>query len=176
MANRFGKNQSGFTLFELAISLIIFAVLAAILLWRAQQYYGEAERLYVQRTVDSLRAALAVRLTRVPGNASARTLARIAEENPFDWLVQKPDNYLGEYYSPELKEMHTGNWVFDRRDKTLIYLVNSDKSFTSGASNFLKFKVEFAQARMPGRKNGPEEVPSGLKIVQIDDRPATTTD
>jgi hypothetical protein len=40
----------------------------------------------------------------------------------------------------------------------------------------LKFKVEFAQARLPGVKNGPTEVPNGLVIAEVHDQSAINTD
>jgi prepilin-type N-terminal cleavage/methylation domain-containing protein len=161
--------EGGYSLFELAVTLAVLAVLMAILLERTQEYRGDVERQAVQQTVGVLRTALRVRFS------SGRPLrpvelARAVEENPFDWLDQKPVNYLGEYYSPDLEAMPTGNWVFDRRDKTLVYLLSSPRSFSFDASKFLKFKVEFAQAQMTGRKNGPREVPNSLVIVQVSDQ------
>jgi general secretion pathway protein G len=176
MANATGKHEGGFSLFELAISLIVFAVLATVMLVRTQQYHGEVERQAVQQTVDVVRTALRVRLAKGGRVIPPAELARIAEQNPFDWLGQKPDNYLGEYYSPDLEAMPAGNWVFDRRDKTLVYLLSSHRSFSFSASKFLKFKVEFAHARMPGNKNGPKEVPNSLVVVQLSDQAAVDID
>jgi general secretion pathway protein G len=176
MADAAGKHEGGFSLFELAISLIVFGVLATVMLVRTQQYHGEVERQAVQRTVEVVRTALRIRLTNGGRAVGPAELARIAEQNPFDLLQQKPDNYLGEYYSPDLEAMPAGNWVFDRRDKTLVYLLSSHRSFSFNASKFLKFKVEFAQARMPGNKNGPKEVPKSLVVVQLNEQAAVDID
>lgn len=166
----------GFTLFELAVSLTVFAVLAGVLLIRMQQYQGEAERVTVERTISTARVALAMRLATAPGGMSRPALLRLAQENPFDWLDKKPDNYLGEFYAPDLAKMPHGNWLFDRRDKTLVYIRNSSKSFASTTSNFLKFKVEFEEARIPVGKDGAAETSGGLAIVEIDDQAAAMTD
>jgi general secretion pathway protein G len=176
MRSSTGKPAKGFSLFELMVSLIIFAVLASVLLVRTLQYREDAERQAVQRTVNVLRTALQTRLVKGGPILRPAALAHIVEENPFDWVDQKPVNYLGEYYSPDLEEMPVGNWVFDRRDKTLVYLLSGHRNFSFGASKFLKFKVEFAQAPMTGRKNGPKEVPNGLVIVQVSDQAATGID
>ena len=156
------------------VLLTVAAILITVMLLRTRQYNDEAEIQTVKLTVNILRNALSLRIVDARGQGPAGLL-KVADENPFDWLGRKPENYLGEYYSPELKEMPGGNWLFDRRDKTLIYLLNSHTSFASGSSKFLKFKVEFAQARLPGVKNGPAEVPGGLVIAQVDDQ-ANKTD
>jgi prepilin-type N-terminal cleavage/methylation domain-containing protein len=173
MINATGKRARGFSLFELAVSLIILAVLVSVLLVRTLQYRDDAERQSVQRTVNVLRTALETRLAKGGAILRPASLAHILEENPFDWLDQKPVNYLGEYYSPELEQMPVGNWVFDRRDKTLVYLLSSHRNFSFSTSKFLKFKVEFAQAQMTGRKNGPKEVPNSFVIVQVSDQAGT---
>jgi prepilin-type N-terminal cleavage/methylation domain-containing protein len=176
MVSATGKGAKGFSLFELVVSLIIFAVLASVLLMRTLQYQEDAERQSVQRTVNVLRTALQTRLAKGGAILRPAALAHILEENPFDWLDQKPVNYLGEYYSPELEEMPVGNWVFDRRDKTLVYLLSGHRNFSFSASKFLKFKVEFAQAQMTGRKNGPKEVPNSFVIVQVSEQAGTGVD
>lgn len=168
--------ERGFTLFELAIVVIIVGVLAGVLLLRAQQYREEAQLQSVRQTIGLLRVAMELRVLKAGGSSRIVAMRRMTEENPFDWLEQKPENYVGEYYSPDLKEIPTGNWVFDRRDKTLVFLLNSDKTFSFNASNFLKFKVEFTQARVPGEKHGPAEVPTGLVIAQLHDQSAETSD
>ncbi|GAB3451964.1 hypothetical protein GCM10027321_00070 [Massilia terrae] len=162
----------GFVLLQSTIALMVAAVLITVMLVRTRQYNDEAELQSVKLTVNILRGALGLRLVEARGQGAA-AINRVAEENPFDWLSRKPENYLGEYYSPELKEMPPGNWLFDRRDRSLVYLLKSHRSFASEASNFLKFKVEFAQARLPGVKIGPAEVPNGLVIEQIGDGAAT---
>jgi general secretion pathway protein G len=172
---RVGRER-GFSLFELAVSAAVLAVLATVLLIRTQQYHGEVERQAVEQTVGVLRAALQLRLQRGGKEPPPAELARIIEQNPFDLLPQKPPNYLGEYYAPPLETIPTGNWVFDRRDKTLVYLLSSHRSFSFDGSKFLKFKVEFAQARLSGRKNGPKEVPNRLVIVQVSDQAAIDSD
>jgi type II secretory pathway pseudopilin PulG len=170
MANPIDRRGRGYAVVEFAVAVTVFGVLVAVLLWRTRQYNAEMEREAVQLTVHVLRNALQSRLVGAGPAPRADELARLAEANPFDLLEQKPANYLGEYYSPDLNSLHRGNWVFDRRDKTLIYLLNSDESFSLNASRLLKFKVEFAHAQLTlGKTNGPAEVPKSLVIVQVSD-------
>jgi type II secretory pathway pseudopilin PulG len=164
----------GFFVLQSTVAVVVAALLIAIMLLRTQQYHEEAERQSVQQTVDTLRAALRLRVTETRRRSAA--VAPLADENPFDWLEAKPGNYLGEYYSPELNEIPVGNWLFDRRDKSVIYLLNTHESFLSGTSKFIKFKVEFDHAQFPRVKDGPAEAPTGLVIVPVDDEAAKSTD
>lgn len=163
------RAQAGFTLFEFAVAATVLAVLAGVLLMRIAFYQQESERVAVQQVVATLRTALALRAAAVSPKGDRAAMLRLTEENPLDWLERKPANYLGEYYSPELKQMPHGNWVFDRRDKCLIYLLNSPKSFSSEASKFLKFKVEYTELgrRAAGERLGPTEVSQGVALIQL---------
>lgn len=169
-------NSRGFTLFEFAVSATVLGALAATLLSRSLFYQQEAERVAVQQLVATLRTALQVRVSKVGSKAGAPDAMRLVEENPLDWLARKPDNYLGEFYSPEVEKMPGGNWVFDRRDKTLVYLLSSHKSFNSSTSKLLKFKVESVHlAVKAGAKNGPAEAPQAVVLHQVSDEAATST-
>lgn len=172
------RASRGFTLYEFAIAAGVLGALVGILLLRTISYHEEAEQVAVRQVVSSLRIALALRANEASIKGGARRLKALLEENPLDWLTEKPRNYLGEYYSPELKEIPAGNWVFDRRDKCLIYLLSHHKSFSPEASNLLKFKVEFAQLpRENGsRRNRPAEVITGVVLTQLDEQVSAATD
>jgi general secretion pathway protein G len=176
MENRFGKNYLGFTFFEFAISAAVLGLLAGLLLSRLLYYQEQAELVAVKQVVAMLRTALQVRVSEVAGRDGERGLRRLHEQNPFDLLAHAPDNYLGEYYSPELEKMPHGNWVFDRRDKCLIYLLSGYKSFSFDASNLLKFKVEFAESQAAGQKKRPGEVSRALVLDQVTDRASAVLD
>jgi general secretion pathway protein G len=168
----------GFTLYEFAVAAGVLAALVGLLLLRTLFYQDEAEQAAVRQVVSSLRIALTLRANEVGTREGGRGLRRLLEENPLDWLAEKPRNYLGEYYSPELKEIPEGNWVFDRRDKCLIYLLSDHKSFSSSASNLLKFKVEFAQLPLVNGKsrNRPAEVASSVVLSQVNEQVPASTD
>jgi general secretion pathway protein G len=156
----------------------VLAALVGLLLLRTLFYQDEAEQASVRQVVASLRIALTLRANEVGAKEGKRGLKRLLEENPLDWLAEKPRNYFGEYYSPELKEIPMGNWVFDRRDKCLIYLLSDHKSFSSSASNLLKFKVEFTQLPQENGKseNRPAEVTSNSVVLSqiIEPAPVST--
>jgi type II secretory pathway pseudopilin PulG len=137
------EKQRGFTYYELGVCMVIMAILGAVLYDRVTTAQREAEIVAAERMVDIMRAALTMRIAGAVIAHKEHELLGLTEENPIDWLVKKPNNYLGEYYSPEINSLPKGYWLFDRRDKTLVYLLNNGKSFREGRSNLLKFKVKF---------------------------------
>jgi general secretion pathway protein G len=42
-----------------------------------------------------------------------------------NWLAQKPDNYAGEYFGSEDKNVVSGQWYFDLQDHSLVYLIHN---------------------------------------------------
>ena len=134
----------GFTLFELAITMSVIGVLIVVFLGRVSFYRDEAERLAYEQTVTALDTevrlqALAFRLGGEEGNLRALT-----GQNPMNWLAQKPANYLGEFYSPDVKKLSSGNWFFDRNDGILVYLLNQRNIFDLEDSELPKFKVSLS--------------------------------
>jgi general secretion pathway protein G len=174
MASAGGNKHAGFTLYEFAVSGAVLAVLAGLLLSRAAVYQEEAERVAVQELVGTLRRALQLHASGLRDHQ--RATRQLLEDNPLDWLARKPDNYLGEFYSPDLEKMPHGNWLFDRRDKCLVYLLDNHKSFYFRASKLLKFKVEFArlQGQAAQATSRTREVYGALILAEVGQASAET--
>lgn len=137
------EKKRGFTFFELAVSLVIMMILAAVFVNRLGVARQEADIAAAHKLVGILRAALQLRVSGLVVAHRTEEVAKFADENPMDWLAQKPKNYLGEYYSPEIATLPKGYWYFDRKDKMLVYLLNNEKTFAGSGPNLLKFKVKF---------------------------------
>jgi general secretion pathway protein G len=58
-------------------------------------------------------------------------------------LARPPADYLGEFALSEAGRTEKNGWVFDPRDKTLVYLTSERERFASGKSELPRFKVEF---------------------------------
>jgi general secretion pathway protein G len=98
-----------------------------------------------RQVVASLRTSLEARAAQLASGGRELELRKLAAENPINWLSWKPANYLGEYYAPDPKEIGEAGWVFDPRDKTLVYLPKNAESFAFSTSRLLRFKVEFVR-------------------------------
>jgi general secretion pathway protein G len=134
------RTRRGFTLYEFAIVVAITATLSTILLHRLDGYRRAAEDVAARHTVAALRAALQVEAARHPD-----TLAALAAQNPMRLLARPPADYLGEFALSEQGRVARNGWVFDPRDKILVYLRSERESFASGKSKLPMFKVELSR-------------------------------
>jgi general secretion pathway protein G len=136
------QKQRGHTLLEFAVAAAVLAILVAVLLSYLWQYQKEAERVSLQITVANLRTALQIRVAEGKLRGGTQNLTMLAEENPFNWLKNKPVNYAGEFYSPADAQIGSGRWCFDRGDKSVVYLLNIPETFLDAQTKRLKFKVK----------------------------------
>jgi general secretion pathway protein G len=141
------KGQGGFTLLGFALVVLVSSIVSAVVLNRFEYYREQAEIVATRQVVASLRTSLEVRAAQLASSGKEHELQKLALENPIKLLQWKPENYLGEYYAPDPKEIGRPGWVFDPRDKTLVYLPQNVKSFSFSTSRLLKFKVEFVSRR-----------------------------
>jgi len=160
------KPHRAFRTGELALALLLIVGLVAFVLARFGDYRTQAERVAVRHMVAALKTALQVEVARSGNGAAA---AKLAGANPMAWLEPAPVNYLGEKYWPATEELLEGNWVFDARDKTLVYITFSDKNFTFGESTLLKFKVELTGSSTAS--GSPERASVGLALHQVGGAP-----
>lgn len=170
-----GRSARGFALFELAVAAAVLTLLAGVLLNRLAPYAGESEVVAAKQLIGTLRTALAVRSAQAISREGQAGLMAVAHENPMDWLVERPKNYLGEYYSPKESELPKGNWYFDKANKTLVYLSASSKSFSVEIPKFLRFKVKLLRVPKPVETDGRSKVTEGLVLDEVEDQKVATT-
>ncbi len=158
--------QAGFTLIELMVTIIVAAILASVLLDRMLFYRDQAEKVAMQQVVGNLRSALHMKLASLLARNREQELLQLAQQNPMNWLAEKPSNYLGEIDLSNAKNLEKGNWYFDTSDKRLLYLVagnGGDASKAEGNQVYLKVKIlradpAYPLARGPVRKPAVEGV------------------
>lgn len=161
--------QRGASRFEFAVTVAILAILAGVLLERVAFYQEQAELVAVREVAANIRAALDVKAAqaRLPGRAV--DLGLLAGQNPIALLDRKPANYLGEYFSPDNNELSSGNWYFDRHDKTLIYLLNNRETFRNAPAKLLKFKVKLLRLPTEVAKPSGASESAGVTFEQVND-------
>jgi prepilin-type N-terminal cleavage/methylation domain-containing protein len=159
----------GFTLFELAVVTSIIGILAAALLNSVLFYQAQAERVAAQQMAGTLRSALHLQVASLIAKGREKEIAGLVEQNPMDWLAEKPGNYSGDFYSPKESIVSVGHWYFDRADKKLIYLYNHGDFASDTVGNKLKFKVKLATMKSGSVRNvvGADEEISGVILEQL---------
>ena len=163
------RRQRGASLLELAVAGVLTALCAGLLLNCIISYRGEGEQVAAKQLIGSLRTALAVRSAKAISTTGEAGLLALAHQNPMTWLQQLPENYLGEYSSPNKAELPNGNWYFDRVGKTLVYLPAAKKSFSVGIQKILIFKVKLVHMSSPVNTDAREKGSTGLVLDQLSD-------
>ncbi|MGK5078925.1 type II secretion system protein [Janthinobacterium sp. HLX7-2] len=135
------SRQRGFTLFELAVMAAVFAILVTVFLNRVSYYQQQAQQVAVAQMLGVLRTSLRVQVLHLYLAGQRAQLPALARQNPFDWLVDKPANYLGGFDAPDLDKLPTGNWLYDRKEQIIIYLLNNGTIFSRMRVDAVKFKV-----------------------------------
>ncbi|WP_426086718.1 type II secretion system protein [Janthinobacterium sp. PSPC1-1] len=159
--------QRGFTLFELAVAVSVIAVLAVVLLSRLTVLQQEAEQVAVQQTVMALRAGLRMQVLELYASDRQNQLPALAGQNPVDWLLEKPANYLGAYTAPEMEKLPLSHWFFNRSNAELVYILNRGNTFNGYHSELLQFKVSLRQASAtPARPSTPADAPE-VALIQV---------
>jgi len=149
MKSAMAHRMRGFTLLEFAVTVLVAAALSMVILNRFDFYRDQAEMASARQMVGALRTALHTRAVQLQAAGRDQELQALAADNPMNWLLQKPANYLGEYYAPDPARIGRSGWVFDPRDKSLVYMLPNAESFTFGTARLLKFKVESIRSAGP---------------------------
>lgn len=157
------QKQRGASLLEFALIVVIVGILTTVLLQRIWHYQGEANEAAMRMTVANVRTALEIKVVHGKLPSGTIDLTMLAEQNPFDWLKDKPANYVGEYFSPSDADIGEGNWAFDRSDKSVIYLLNISSGFLDAPTKRLKFKVKLL--RLPHSPAKPSGAPGPLGVA-----------
>lgn len=133
--------QRGFTLFELAVAAALFAILVTVFLSRVSDYQQKAQQVAMAQTLGALRTSLRVQVLQLYLAGQRARLPALARQNPFDWLQDKPVNYLGEFDAPALDKLPAGNWLYDKKEQKVIYLLSNGNIFSHTSVGAVKFKV-----------------------------------
>ncbi|WP_296949800.1 hypothetical protein [uncultured Massilia sp.] len=152
---------------ELALVLLLIVALAAFILARFDTYRRHAEEVAVRQMLAALRLATKVEAARMVGAHGPAALRAMAGSNPMRWVDPAPVTYLGEFDRPATDELPVGNWLYDVRDKTLVYVAFSRENFTFSGSRLLKFKVELTSS--PEASGAPDAggASVGLALIQV---------
>ena len=89
--------QTGFSLLELVIVIVIVALLAALAMDRLLFYEEMAEKAAMEYTASSVRSAVRVQVADMMIHGRLQELPKLAETNPIGFLEDRPANYRGEF-------------------------------------------------------------------------------
>lgn len=154
----FRSKQSGFTLWELIIVVVLVILLFLVAADRLLPLRGAAEQTKVLHTVGALRSALGLQATKRVLNQGVSGLATLASENPLDWLAFRPES--GASSAAGFAAMEPGHWSWLPQSNILAYRLKYPQ-YVDGAheGEWLRFQV---------RLDGPQAIPTNLALVELD--------
>ncbi|GAB2838753.1 hypothetical protein GCM10027277_02090 [Pseudoduganella ginsengisoli] len=163
------RRQTGITLLEVVIVIIIFCVLLGSVLESIYYYQGKAEEAAVQRLVANMRIALNSRQYEAIVAGRKFDAKALTKENPLTLLQTLPENYRGEITNSASADLAPGCWYFDVSEHKLVYMFSSKKSFLGDSFERWIFKVEFNRLPTNNAKQvDPSQAEPGVTLVQVD--------
>jgi general secretion pathway protein G len=138
-------NQCGASFVEFAVSIALIGIFVGVLLERTSYYQEYAEKTAMESTAENIRTGLRYKVADLMLANRAPEIPSLADENPMNWLGERPPNYLGELDSAPADEMK-GQWYFDKRNQELVYTVNNRRHFSP--STYRDFSVRYRAMRV----------------------------
>lgn len=155
------RSSKGFTLIELIVVITIIVLLAGMLLTRIWFYQEQAEKAAMEQTAGAVQSSLVMQYGHLLTRGLDAEVKNLVKENPMNWLMQKPKNYVGEYFGITPAVIAPGNWAFDLKTRELIYVPYRTEYFDPGKDGlkWVRYRVHLEYEPVPGSKNkGAQEL------------------
>ena len=138
------SRQSGFTLFEIVVVILIIGVLVTFAIDRMLQLQIDAERVSVQQVVGVLNAAVNLQAAELVVSKGVDSIRSLANTNPMQYLQELPYNYIGLKNDSSAVNNPQGNWYFDPEQEVLVYTVKNTNYFETALPGTprIRLKVE----------------------------------
>jgi prepilin-type N-terminal cleavage/methylation domain-containing protein len=161
--------HSGFTLFELIVVVCIVAILAGILFNRLRFYEEAAEKAAMQQTAAAIKSALQMRVASYMMSGRDNEIEKLRDENPVNWLQEKPADYAGEFYADAYARVRPGSWYFDLTRREFIYVINLGSYFKPGPDGrkWVRYRVRIGYDEMPVTEGPPRKVLSAVSFAPV---------
>lgn len=145
--------------------IALFGIFLTVFMNRMGYYQEYAEKMAMELTVENVRTGLRYRVANLILANRMREVSALADENPINWLAERPDNYLGEFDGLPPGDT-AGKWYFDRRARELVYGVNNRRHFASlgGPDAAARFQVRRISAGQASPRAGRE---TWVKVVAV---------
>jgi len=162
--------SKGFTLIELIVTITIIVILAGMLLTRIWFYQEQAEKAAMEQVAGALQSSLVMQYAKLLTSDMEGDVKYLVTENPMQWLMQKPQNYVGEFDGISPDAIEPGNWAFDLKSHELVYVPYRNEYFTPAKDGFkwVRYRAHLGYERTRGMsakssvKKGARELSSVL--------------
>lgn len=164
------KAQSGFTLIELVVVVAIVALLAGTLLKRVWFYQEQAEKAAMEQVAGAVQTALVLEYGNLLTRGREAEVKSLVTENPTRWLMQKPQNYAGEFYGLSPDAIAGGNWAFDLKTRELVYVPYRSEFLQPGkdGQKWVRYRVHLDYEALPGSRRTNERQLAGVLFDPVE--------
>lgn len=135
------RRQRGFSMFEMVVYILAASILFSAAFNRYRDFPGEAERANFTAILAQLNATVNLQMMRLIASGSWNTAGELESQNPMDWLLTAPGNYVGAFAGIDEATLPRRIWYFDTSSGQLVYLADD-------ASNL--YLLENGQRRQTG--------------------------
>ncbi len=129
---KYWRSGRGFSLLELIVVIVIISILLVLAISRLLNLQVDAERVAMETVAGTLRSAIGIKVAEHIVRQDIAGLRTLQGSNPMDRLAGVPKNYLGELDGVDAATLEDGNWYFDKRSRTLVYIVRNKGFFSGG--------------------------------------------
>ncbi len=137
--------QCGASFVEFAVCMALMGIFVGVLAERALYYQEYAEKTAMESTAGNIRTGLRYQVADLILANRVSEIQTLADENPMNWLAERPGNYLGELDSAPADEPK-GQWYFDKRNRELVYTADNRRHFSP--SSYRDFSVRYRAMRV----------------------------
>lgn len=162
------RRQKGFTLFEMVVAISSIVILYMVAEQRLNDLPAAAERASFLGILEQIKTGVHVEMITRMTKGARGSLRSMENQNPMNYLLEKPSNYLGEYelVTDELRRRNA--WYFERSTGELVYLVggsNIDNVWVRVASvpvhlGQIRFKLQIELSGKPDNNAGSAQTSS----------------
>jgi hypothetical protein len=132
---------------ELALVVIVIAILFAVFMRRVERVEAAMERAMVNLAVQDLQSRLLMLAAEQELRRAAGGPASALDDNPLRLALPLLQNYVGERDTPDWSTIKPGQWVYVRASGTLEYrVVNTRYVDTGSARDPARIRLRLAPA------------------------------
>ena len=149
-----GRRQSGFTLLELCVVIVIFSILIGYLLSKVFDNLEIAEKSAMETQRMMMRAGMDLQIAGLIAGGREKELPRLRGSNPVEWLREPPANYLGAFASEPEQVSEDGGWYFDTTVREIVYTPKRHSHLKPGQDGRYRVRFHVVASSVNGRSSG----------------------